>query len=382
MAQFAEAFLPGDFIREELEERGWTQGDLASIMGRPVETINRILAGKLAITPETARGLSAAMGTSAELWMNLEAAYQLSRLKQGDNTVERRARLFDMAPIKAMTKRGWIEPSNSVDVLEQQVVDYFGLNSIDDEPCIAVAARKGTAHPEADAAQRAWFFRVKQIAETLDAAPYSKKRLQSKLDELRALATHPMESRRIAAVLAAAGVRFLVVEHLSRTKIDGTALWLDKNRPVIALSLRYDRIDGLWHTLAHELGHILHRDAFSLDVNLNGDTRETSHDKSEQERRADEFASTFLIPEGELDDFILRIRPMYSKKKIEGFARRVGVHPGIVVGQLQYRSEIKYSHNREMLARVRDVIVSTTTTDGWGNKVFPVAPLNPPGFRG
>src|SRR6478752_6273236 len=75
----AEVFPPGDFIAEELEARGWTQGDLARILGRPLQAVNAIIRGKKAITPETAVGLGAAFGTSAEIWLNMENSYRLHR---------------------------------------------------------------------------------------------------------------------------------------------------------------------------------------------------------------------------------------------------------------------------------------------------------------
>ena len=52
------------------------QEALAHILGRPINSINQIIKGKKAITPQTARELAAAFGTSAELWMNLESAYR------------------------------------------------------------------------------------------------------------------------------------------------------------------------------------------------------------------------------------------------------------------------------------------------------------------
>lgn len=70
----AEAFVPGEYIRDELDARGWTQADLAAIMERPLPTVNQIISGKKAITPETAIELGQAFGTSPELWMNLEWA--------------------------------------------------------------------------------------------------------------------------------------------------------------------------------------------------------------------------------------------------------------------------------------------------------------------
>lgn len=75
----AEVFPPGAFIREELEARGWTQRDLAEILGRPLSAINQIILAKRGITPKTAQELAAAFGTSAQFWLNLETAYRLSR---------------------------------------------------------------------------------------------------------------------------------------------------------------------------------------------------------------------------------------------------------------------------------------------------------------
>ncbi len=251
--------------------------------------------------------------------------------------------------------------------MEQQFIRFFQLGSVDEEPRIAAAARKTTTYTETTPILRAWYFRVKQLGAMVDAQPYSKGKLEANLGALRALATDPQEAGRVPRVLADAGVRFVVTEHLPKTKIDGAALWLDRRRPVIAVSLRYDRIDWFWHTLAHELSHVLRGDALSLDEDMTSDTHQTMASKPESERLADEFASSFLVPREELDDFIQRVRPLYSKKKIQGIAQRIGIHPGIVVGQLQYRQEISYSPSREMLAKVRDVIVPVALTDGWGN---------------
>src|SRR5262245_30307837 len=107
----AEVFAPGEFLKEELEARGWTQVELAEILGRPQRVVSEIISGKRAITPETAKGLAAAFGTSAQFWMNLETAYQLSKTKIEEEEVSRRAKLYGTFPVKEMLKRGWIEAS-------------------------------------------------------------------------------------------------------------------------------------------------------------------------------------------------------------------------------------------------------------------------------
>jgi addiction module HigA family antidote len=87
-----EAFPPGDLIRRELEHRGWTQGDLARIMGRPLQIVNQIINGSKAITARTARELEAALGPEAQFWMNLETSWRLYIEAEADPQITVRAR--------------------------------------------------------------------------------------------------------------------------------------------------------------------------------------------------------------------------------------------------------------------------------------------------
>jgi HTH-type transcriptional regulator / antitoxin HigA len=372
----AEVFPPGDFVREELDARGWTQSDLAEILGRPQKTISQIISGRKAVTPETARGLADAFGTSAELWMNLEAAYRLHRsIKDSDpdHSVSRRAKLFMKAPVKEMVKRHWVEPSDNVAVLEKRVCDFFGIRSVDQEPEFwEHAAKKSTSYEKVTPAQLAWLFRARQLARLIPAKPFSQSSLKDLLERLKLLLRGAEEVRQAPRLLAEHGIRLVVLEPLPQTRIDGVCFWLDKRSPAIALSLRYDRVDSFWHTLMHELGHVSNLDGLgsaegALDVDLIGERAASAADLPEPERKANLFAADFLIHRDDLEDFIARTKPLYSKNRIRGFAGRIHVHPGIVVGQLQFRGEIEWSHSRDMLARVRDVVTNSALTDGWGH---------------
>ncbi|MGA9111331.1 MAG: helix-turn-helix domain-containing protein, partial [Smithella sp.] len=64
----AEVFPPGEFIKEELEARNWSQTELAEIIGRQPNVISELIMGKRSITPETANALGDAFGTSAQYW--------------------------------------------------------------------------------------------------------------------------------------------------------------------------------------------------------------------------------------------------------------------------------------------------------------------------
>jgi HTH-type transcriptional regulator/antitoxin HigA len=168
-------------------------------------------------------------------------------------------------------------------------------------------------------------------------------------------------------------VKFLIIEPLPQSKIDGASFWVDGS-PVIALSLRYDRIDSFWHTLMHELGHIRNEDGLNEGrMVVDTDVFDIGGDDQPYERAADEFAVQFLVPQEEMTDFVARTQPLYSKAKIVGFANRLQIHSGIVVGQLHHlgatNGGLDYSHNREMLVKIRHLIVAAALTDGYGQSL-------------
>ena len=90
-----EAFPPGEYIEDELEARGWTQTDLAEILGRSRPKVNDLIKGRRAITLRTARDLAAAFGTSAQVWLNLETQWQLWRDQSTEDAIARRAKLLE-----------------------------------------------------------------------------------------------------------------------------------------------------------------------------------------------------------------------------------------------------------------------------------------------
>jgi HTH-type transcriptional regulator / antitoxin HigA len=364
----AEVFPPGEFIKEELEARNWTQTELAEIIGRQQGLISELVAGKRLISPDIAKELGAAFDTSAELWMNLENSYQLWRAKETDKAISQRAKIYQFAPVKELTKRHWIESSENPDVLAKRLAQFFEVKDLNSQIEFSHAARKKTEY--ISSSHFAWFYRAKRLSRAVYAKPFSDKSFKKGLDDLKALIPNAQDIRQVPRVLAEAGIRLLVVEHLPQTKIDGVTFWLDSKSPVIALSMRIDRIDGFWFTLAHELGHVARRDGLKspviFDNELIGNGEDSADIKADAEREADLFASEFLVHKSDLDNFILRVRPLYSKSKIINFAKRIEVHPAIIVGQLQHRKEIPYKFFQPMLEKVKHVIIQSALTDGWG----------------
>jgi HTH-type transcriptional regulator/antitoxin HigA len=93
----AEVFHPGEFLKDELEARGWTQGQFAKVIGRPLQVVNEIVNGKKRVTADTAKAIGAAFGTSAELWVNLQATYDLHTADEADPKISKRAAELSMA---------------------------------------------------------------------------------------------------------------------------------------------------------------------------------------------------------------------------------------------------------------------------------------------
>lgn len=355
----AEVFPPGEFLQDELDAREWSQADLADILGKPAKAVNEIVLGKRRITPEMARLLSQALETTPNVWLNLESAYQLYKAERSGplaDDVSRRAALYEKYPIRDLAKRGWIERTDNIDVLEAQIRD-FHLHKF------KWAARKKDDETKVPW-QRAWFYRTSNLAWRMHVEQYSEAKLQKAFDELKPLLYAPEEIRHVPEILRKAGIRFLVIEGFPGSKIDGGCLWLDAKSPVVAMSLRLDRIDNFWFTLLHELHHVKYRHGKQIAIL---DTDITDNDGiSEEERLANEGAAAFLVPQDELENFIARVRPLFSTSQIKGFSKRMGVHMGIVVGQLQNRGIIEYSRNRNAFVKVRAILTQTAAHDGWG----------------
>jgi HTH-type transcriptional regulator/antitoxin HigA len=369
----ADAFPPGEYLQDELDARGWTQAEFAEIIGRPVRLVNEIIGGKRGITPETAQEIGAALGTSALFWLNLDAAYQLRTEKPVSPNIALRAKLRDRFPVREMIKSGWIEASTNPEVLETQLLAFYHISRIDEPPRLAHAAKRTTAvgYPDGlSGVQLAWLFRVNQIAEGMPSVAYSESALRKALPALRELMGAPDGVEQVPRILAACGVRFVIVEPVPGSKIDGVCFWLARKAaaPVIGMSLRLDKIDNFWFVLRHEIEHVLRghgRDEAIVDSDSEGPPGE-----SQEEQVANQAGGTFGVSDADMSDFILRVRPIFSEQNVINFAARMRVHPGIVVGQIQRRTG-RYDLLRKYLVKVRQLVVPVAMTDGYG-QVLPV----------
>lgn len=338
---------PGRILMRELEARGWTQKDLAEITGRPIQAINEIIQAKKQITPETALELAEAFGTSAEFWTNLETNYRLHLAKkegQG-HTIARKSQLYSLAPMSELMKRGWIQATDSIEELEERVCDFFDIASIDEQPRLTINFRCSQERNPESIAQLAWAKRVENLAKQQTVAAFDRDQLQAAIPKILDFAEKPEDVRHVPDLLLSLGVHFVVVPHLSKTYLDGAAFYLGSH-PVVALTLRYNRIDSFWFTLMHELGHIVagHQGSYLDDLgNLA---------VNDEEAEANQLAANWLIDPIALQGFVAQHQPRFSRKAIEQFAEKQKRHPGIILGRLHNDGSIPHKNLRALLVKV------------------------------
>ncbi|MFT3965716.1 MAG: HigA family addiction module antitoxin [Sphingobium sp.] len=358
---------PGEFVREELEARGWSQRDLAYILGVPEQAVNMITSGKRGISPDMAKALGTAFDVSADYFANLQKAYEMVHARAPDPAIARRAALQAAFPVREMIRRGWLVDTD-IGMLEAQVMRFFRKNNLADVPYLAHAAKKSD-YSETNPLQLAWLFRVRQLAGEMVVEKFDVKKLAALADELPRYMLAPEEVRHMPRALAECGVRFVVVETLPKANIDGVCFWIDEKSPVIGMTTRHDRIDNFWFVLRHEIEHVLNGDgrgelnAETVDVDLEG-----AEDASlpECEVKANKAAQATCVPAAELDSFYVRKYPYIAEKDVLAFARRIQRHPGIVVGQLQRKMD-RYNWLARHKVKIRQHLAGSALVDGWGD---------------
>jgi HTH-type transcriptional regulator/antitoxin HigA len=367
---------PGQFIQALLDARGWTQRVLAVVLKADETGINKIIAGKRPLDAEMALALSGIFGEPAETFLELQKKYELAQaryLSVSDPDMATRAEIFGKLPVPEMIKRGWLEVDDirNFSKVQTAIAKFFGVPSVNDIQIFPHAAKKSDAFSKATPTQLAWLYRVKEIANEMLVARYSTNAVQNAVSKLKELLVSPVAARKVSRILAECGVRFVIVESLPGAKIDGVCFWLDENKPVIGMSLRYDRIDNFWFVLRHELEHVIQlhgRDAMMLDVELEGERAGVGETIAEEERLANRAAADFCVPQKALQGFIARKSPFFYERDIIGFASTMQVHPGLVAGQLRHKLGI-YNRFTNHLIKIRSSVSPGATVDGWGDVV-------------
>ena len=340
------ALPPGYTIKRYLEDRGWTQDDLADIVDISSKQVSQIVSGKARITLETALLLAQAFDTSPEFWLNLENNYRLdsggSDQKPGD--AQRKSQIRKYVPATEIERKGWFTLERSADGYENLYKSIWNQNELDmsvyeDKAEPYCARQKKTNQEFSKYYSRTW----QQIARRKSAfvrVPYFRlDSLQSVIADLTAYTTRMDGVANFIRDINAAGVKFLVLSHLSKTYLDG-ACFLDEGNPVVVYTGRYDRVDNFWFTVAHELAHIvLHLNemppAGFLDDLHEGEAKDV------REQQADREAEKYL----RVAEILESSRPFvsyFSESKLEELSRVLSIEKSVILGVLQHKGMVEY----------------------------------------
>jgi HTH-type transcriptional regulator/antitoxin HigA len=347
-------FPPGEYLRDELEERGWTEKEFAEILGRPVQAVSEILNGRKQVTPETALSLADALGTSPEVWLNLQAAYNLSEAKakrSPGSEVSRRSRIRSLVPIAELRRRGWLPDTNDIDVLEASVKELVGISDLSHDPQFIVAARRSNAAASFSAQQIAWLARLRQIARHRTVPTYTAASVEALSSDLVHRIHDPTDLGKLSSWLADIGVILATLLPLTSSKLDGAVMLDDGGNPVIGLTSRGDRMDSYVFTLLHELAHLHLGHLQAGGIRTDEDITIASC-LDDVEDAANRQAAKWILPE---DTQLPSGRP--SMATILQVANRHRIHASFVIGRIQ-RDRQDWGLLRRSIPRVRPNIAA------------------------
>jgi plasmid maintenance system antidote protein VapI/Zn-dependent peptidase ImmA (M78 family) len=332
---------PGETIATILQERGLTAEEFARAIRSTPREVEQLLDGSQALTSDLAQRLADSLGASAGFWSRREMRYRqdLERLVE---EAARAARLnwLDEVPVKDMIGLGWIKPLADPAALAVAVLRFFGVPSVDSwrsayrEALHPVAFRTSSTFKSEPGAIAAWLRQGEHEAASIRCERWDPEKFKEQLQVIRGL-TRERDPKvflpELRRLCAACGVAVVALRAPKKCRASGASRFLSPSRPMLMLSFRYLSDDHLWFSFFHEAGHlVLHGDKCLF---LEGDDRLTTAEEEE----ANAFAATTLIPPEHQPEML---RLPAKAIPVVRFAKKVGIAPGIVVGQLQYLRQI------------------------------------------
>ena len=326
---------PGDTLAETIDIKGISQPALALRMGRPVKTINEIIKGKTAITPETAIQLERVLGIEAAFWLEREKNYRLeiAKIDEAEKILTTKE-WVDNFPLVAMKKLNWINFENSTISKANSIYAFFGVSSQDayfnyyHKYVYETAYRMSTSNGKNPFAVSVWLRQGELQAEKIGTVNYDPQKFKSVLVDIKSIMINHTDKffSELQSVCASVGVKVVHTPCLPGTNLHGSTRWI-KDNPLIQLSNLYNRNDIFWFTFFHEVGHILKHGKREIFV----EGLKYSSEETLKEKEADDFAikQTLTI---EQENEIKRNLPL-TNHSILSFANKFNTLPALIIGR-------------------------------------------------
>ena len=342
---------PGHTIISILEERELTVEQFADQIGRSAAIAQKILDGTQSIDAEVARALAISLGASENFWIAREHDYRASVSPPDNVSVVSLSDLIGKLPVSDMRKFGWIKQKVNREEQIAECLSFFGVSSLAQwqgryENAFQHAAyRRSTAYASCEVATTAWLRQGEIETQNDVVASWSPEVLEAQIQHFRRLTWYKSPALflpKLKEVFAKAGVKFAVIRAPKGCAASGAVRILADATPHVQLSFRYLSDDQFWFSLLHEVAHLLlHYD--KMPILENPDLTE-----DESEREANEFASNAVVPMEHREELLTLGS---SRFPIIEFAKKIGIAPGLIVGQLQHEGIIRFNQMQHLKRR-------------------------------
>lgn len=323
---------PISAIKFRMEQQGLKNKDLIPYIGSKSK-VSEVLSGKRALSLNMIRKLNEGLGIPAEVLIQEtgKALPDSSIMKHGINF-----------PFTEMFRRGWFKDfyngtlNEAKELKEELIIKFIGLFNINDFAISYNRKSESQAEPEnINDILMAWRIRVMNKAITEKLPAWNKEVLTDEFFFELAKLSYFQEGPKLAKeFLNKAGIHFVIEQHLDKTHLDGSSMLMPDGSPLIALTLRYDRLDSFWFTLFHELAHV-QKHLTEIKMAYFDDMFNEMNKKIEKE--ADAYAKQMLIQDSLWKSSGLRITS--STAEIKAFASQLRINPAIPAGRLRYENK-------------------------------------------
>ena len=315
---------PVEAIEFVMDQKGMKQKDLVPFIGSRSK-VSEILSRKRPLTLSMMRALHENFGIPAEVLLKTPGGSL-----NDDGVVD-----WKKFPLAEMARLGWIKgPIRGITDRAEEIVREF-FDPIGGIKRSSVLFRK-THHLRAARnmnpyALEAWRAKVLHEAIGIKVSEFKKSQISAQfLTEIVRLSRADNGPLLAKDYLRSYGIVFVCVPHLSRTYIDGAAFFSPSGNPIVALTLRYDRLDNFWFTLLHELVHVWKH--LGLDDMYIDDLDQSANNAAETE--ADNIAEETLIPKSEWE--ASEAFHFSSPDNAIDLAEKLRIHPAIVAGKIHH----------------------------------------------
>jgi HTH-type transcriptional regulator/antitoxin HigA len=317
-------------IKFRMEQLDLNQQALVPFVGSKSK-VSEILNKKRPLSLSMMRALHKGLGIPAELLLQ----------EQGqafpEEVPEIEWRLF---PIYEMVQEGWIQTGKDIEGNEEEIMREYieeagGMNRF--SQFLFRQSKSLWQSLRTDKyALMAWCLRVLVLSRK---HPLENKNKPGSIDlsDLSKLSYFDNGPLLAEEYLEKHGIQFFVVFHLKKTYLDGAVMILEDETPIVALTLRYDRIDNFWFCLLHELAHLtkhLSKNTTNIIIDEFEQHQLSIRGQDKKEKEADKIAQNALIPKKNWEKVNLEAKDL--SKQVICLADELKIHPAIVAGRIRY----------------------------------------------